>query len=690
MRVIGCDIGTRYIHLVAVGDDGPAIMQAVRLDGDPIDLIVAALAKLHPGPLGDLDIVITLSPALTGLSPVGYLGTAGFGDLPVLQFPALQSLLPRPLRLDVSERLDGRGMVAHPLDDESLHLAVQSLLSRGAPVIAVSFLHADLNPVHEQQAVRRIRNQAPQHPVTAGHLAAPVGDEAGRAAAAVMNAAMIPGTAAFLDRLQQQLAGRQHRGGLAVMAATGGALPPAEARDRPIETGQGTQAAGIAAAALIAAGTGHDTVVGLDVGAGGAVTGLIRAGRPLERSNDAGAAGLPPIRVTRLDVNPLAIGGETPVWVDDVGLLRVEPSAHHAGAPICLGGRQVTVMDLQVALGRLDPARLAAGGAGVDAATVRAALGDQLAAPLDSTMEAVADGGLRLAADRLAAGVQRTLDTAGQSRTGLVLAAVGGAGPMLAVPVARRLRLGKILVPPAAGLAGALGCAGADFRLDRAAAIEQPLDQVDVDRLRDLADAHIDDCAARLAAVGADVTDLTVSHSIEFRFAGTESVLGAPLAISRLSRDRLQSLSDITWRSRFGIDPAVAPPMVSALRTAVVSARPAIVLGGLLDRDSRRDSLAGALTGHRDTWFDRAPRPVDPDDPQPAGQSLGTAAWVGTPVYRHDRLPTRATLIGPALIEAPHATLVVEPLNHVQIDSDGTLTVGIALNIAQDADEEAA
>jgi len=690
MRIIGCDIGTRYAHFIAVSDDGPPVVRAARIAGDPVELLLHALERIKPGPLGDTDIVITLSPALTGFAPVGSLCTAGFGDLPVLHFPELEPLLPRHMRLEVAERLDARGRIAHELDGESLQASVQSLTARGAQAIAVSFLHADLNPDHERKAIQRIRNLAPKLMVTAGHLAAPVGDDASRTAAAIINAAMMPGTAGLIARLRQAFEGRSHRGILAVMAATGGALPTNEAADRPIEIGQGTQAAGIAGAAYVAAGTGHATVAALDVGASGAVTGLIRAGRPLERSNSAGAAGLPPIRVTRLDANPLAVGGETPVWVDDAGLLRVEASAFHTGSAISLGGQQVTLMDLQAALGRLDPTVLAVGDQPVPPESVRAAVMHQLAEPLETDLEVASHAALRVAVDRLASGVQRTLDSAGRSRDGAVLAPVGGAGPMLGVAVARRLGIDKLIVPATAGLSGALGCAGADHRLDRASAVEQPLDKVDAGQLRDLMEAHVDDCSARLAGIGLDVSDALISHTVEFRQAGAEQVLTSQLPGSKVTRDQLKSLSDIAFRGRFGVEPAAGTPTVSAVRTSVVINRPAIVLGNLIDADARKERLADALIGYREVWFDRAPRPVDPDEPEPAGNSLGAAAWVGTPVYRRDRLPTQATIFGPAIIEAPHTTIVIEPLNHVQSDRDGTLTISIALNIAQDAEEEAA
>src|SRR6201992_3654961 len=79
-----------------------------------------------------------------------------------LRSPPPEPLVPRHFRLGVKERLKANGEVAIPLDDTSLGDAIAAIKRSGATSVAVCFLHAYLNPVHELAAVERLTRELPE------------------------------------------------------------------------------------------------------------------------------------------------------------------------------------------------------------------------------------------------------------------------------------------------------------------------------------------------------------------------------------------------------------------------------------------------------------------------------------------------------------------------------------------------
>jgi len=64
-------------------------------------------------------------------------------------FPPPVPIVPRRRRFGVPERLDFRGEVVEPLDEEAVREAVRRLRLQKTESIAVCLLFSFLNPVHE-------------------------------------------------------------------------------------------------------------------------------------------------------------------------------------------------------------------------------------------------------------------------------------------------------------------------------------------------------------------------------------------------------------------------------------------------------------------------------------------------------------------------------------------------------------
>ena len=75
-------------------------------------------------------------------------------------------LVPRYLRMPVTERLSAQGDVLLPLDMASVDVAIERLSQESVQSVAVGLMHCYANPEHEQRVASRIRERLPDMFVT--------------------------------------------------------------------------------------------------------------------------------------------------------------------------------------------------------------------------------------------------------------------------------------------------------------------------------------------------------------------------------------------------------------------------------------------------------------------------------------------------------------------------------------------
>ena len=309
----------------------------------------------------------------------GLLVTAGFRDileiarqiryeLYNLQTEKPRPLIPRELCVEVPERLDHRGEVLVPLDEQALVRAVETLRAEKLDSIAVCFLHSYRNPAHEQRAGEIIEQICPGLPVSISSEIAPEIREYWRASTAVTNAYVAPAVSSYLDAIEQKMSARGVTTGLHIMQSSGGVMTVASAKKRPVTMLESGPAAGVIAAAFFAELTGFGDAISFDMGGTTAKVGLILDGKPrvvseFEAGGVAGSgSGIAkgsgyPILVPVMDLVEVGAGGGSIAWIDAGGLMRVGPKS--AGAdpgPGCYGkgGREPTVTNANLTLGRLN------------------------------------------------------------------------------------------------------------------------------------------------------------------------------------------------------------------------------------------------------------------------------------------------------------------------------------------------
>ena len=560
-------------------------------------------------------------------------------------------VIPRDLRLEVPERMDARGRVLTPLDETAVSEAVRQLLAAGCESLVVHFLHAYANPAHELRAVEIATRLWPNSHVTAGHALLSESREYERGVTAALNAAVQPLLERYVTRLADQLAERGYRQELLVMNGNGGMVSARSVSREAVKTVMSGPASGVMAAVATGRRAGIGNLLTYDMGGTSTDVAMIRNGvAPV--SNEIEVEYAMPIHVPMVDVRTVGAGGGSIARVDQGGMLRVGPdSAGSTPGPICYGrgGTQVTISDANLILGRLPAHRF---GEAADAA--RAAIAEQIGAPLGLGAEEAAEAVLRLANTHRAGAIRMVSISMGADPRDFALFAFGGAGPLHAVALARELSVPQVLIPARPGITNALGCVVADLRHDFVRTLNRPLDTVDISTVHDILREQETEGRRLVEGEHITLTGLRTEFSADMQFVGQTHLLRVPLPSGQPTRDEMQALFEQAYHARFRVDlPTMRANLVN-LNCSVIGARPEIDLSILIDPAGRR--ARAEPESIRPVWFN---------------------GWHDTPVYWRDHLPLDLHLSGPAIIEQMDTTIVVDPGCTIRSDTDGNLIVEV-------------
>ena len=671
---VGVDIGGTYTDLIAQGGEGGLVRLAKTptTPEDPAEGVMNALAEAGLD-LGAVDVIVHGTTITTNafierrIAKVGLITTAGFRDIlelgrrtrpqPYGMTGEFEPLIPRELRLEVTERIDAEGRVLQPLDPEEVRAKARQLVDAGCEALVIHFLHAYANPSHELAALAAAREVWPNAFVTAGHQLLSEFREYERGCTASINAAVQPTLARYLESLQRRLRAGGYRHDLLVMLGNGGATSAEIAWEEALKSVMSGPASGVIAASWIARQSGLDQVITYDMGGTSSDVGLILKGEPSissEREIDYAM----PVHVPMVDVHTIGAGGGSIAFLDEAGLLQVGPqSAGALPGPICYGrgGQAVTVTDANFLLGRLSQSRLTGIAQPATAAEVEAAITRDIGAGLGLGPLEAAEAVLRIANQKMAGAIRLVSLERGHDPRDFTLFAFGGAGPLHAAALARELAVPRVLVPPRPGVANALGCLVADARRDFVKTLNVPLSKLDEAELRETFTAQVAAGEASLAEEKTDFAAIEAQHSADMLFRGQTHLLRVALPGANVSKDELARLFDAAFFARFAVRLPEIEAVVVNLNTTLVG-RHADHLAGQSE-GAGDGSLEETLVERRPVWFN--------------------GAMQDTPVYDRQRLTPGLVFAGPAIVEQLDATTVVEPGDRAESDPHGNLIITI-------------
>lgn len=666
--IAGIDVGGTFTDLVIVDPE----TGTVRLAKVPTTLPNQAAGVLEAletagADLSEIDLIVHGTTTTTNavlertLSKTGLITTMGFRDVLELgrrtrphaygMHGRFVPIIPRDLRLEVHERMDARGTVLTPLDEDAVGNAALCLRAQGCESVVIHFLHAYANPAHERRAAQIVAEIWPNDHITMGHALLSESREYERGVTAAVNASVQPLLDRYVSRLADQLAKRGYRHDLLVMNGNGGMVSACTVSKEAVKTVMSGPASGVMAAVATGRRAGMANLLTYDMGGTSTDVAMIRDGRaPV--SNEIEVEYAMPIHVPMVDVRTVGAGGGSIARVDTGGMLQVGPeSAGSTPGPVCYGrgGTRVTISDANLLLGRLPASRF---GQATEAA--RLAMADQIARPLGLSIEQAAEAVVRVANVHMAGAIRMVSISMGADPRDFSLFAFGGAGPLHAVALARELAVPKVLVPARPGITNALGCVVADLRQDFVRTVNQPLDQVDIGTIHAILARQEADGRRLVEAEAIRLTTMRAEYSADMQFVGQTHLLRVPLPHALPTRQELQALFEAAYHHRFRVDlPTIRANLVN-LNTSVIGERPEMDLSALIDGSGRRTTAEAAT--NRPVWFD---------------------GWVQTPVYWRDHLPLDLLLEGPAIIEQMDTTIVIEPKCLVTSDTDGNLIVQV-------------
>jgi N-methylhydantoinase A len=584
----------------------------------------------------------------------------------------LELELPRPLvdvshRIEAAERMAADGAVVTDLGQaemERIALAVQAL---GVRSVAVSFLHAYLNDAHERRMADYLAARLPGVAVSISSELAGEIKEFERSSTVVASAYVKPLVADYLRQLQSRIDAVADAVPLRIMVSSGGFTSGDAAARAPILLLESGPAAGVLSALNTAAVHGVSNVLAFDMG-GTTAKACVVAGAepPVAYSFECArvhrfkrGSGLP-ILIPSIDLIEIGAGGGSIAHVNQMGLLNVGPeSASSVPGPVCYGqgGEQITVTDADLMLGYLNPANFLGGEMTLRLDLVREAMA-RLAAELDMDAVQVAWGIHNMVNENMASAARIHIAEKGHDPRDFTMLATGGAGPVHAAEVARKLRMPRLLASIAAGAGSCLGMLAAPARADRAWSQPALLAEVDwAEVARRLHGLRVD-AGQELSKAGASEAAAQWSIGAEMRYYGQGDNVAVTLPYGELDGPGAEAAVLAAFEARY-----------AALYGHVVpGARPQVLTWRLTGR-SRTQSRTFAWGQSRATESARKP---GRDIYLPLAGGFGPAE-----VYERYALPPGTHLEGPLILEERESTLVVPFAAGVDILPD--LTVAITL-----------
>jgi N-methylhydantoinase A len=664
---IGVDVGGTFTDLIAYDVESGEVVVAKRptTTGMPEVGVTSALRDFVPAPLisGCEYFVHGTTVGLNALlertgAVVGLLTTAGFrdvleirrgsrGEMLNLWWRPPPPLVPRRLRLSVSERMLATGKVLRELEREDIRVALETFASESVTAIAVAFINSYANPAHELEAEQVLRELGFDGSISLSHRVSGVYREFERTSTTVIDAYVRPATSSYVSRLENGLRELDCDAQFLMMRSGGGSMTFAEAATRPFETIGSGPVAGVEATAELARRLSLADVIAADVGGTSFDVSLIVDGRP-ETLNDAEILGFP-VQAPWVDIRSIGAGGGSIASLDRSGLLKVGPrSAGAIPGPVAYGrgGTEPTVTDAALVLGMLGEGRLA-GGLQLDLGAAEHAL-EPLASALGMPTADAARGIIDIASAHMVDAIQEITISRGRDSREATLVAYGGAGPLFATLLAGQLGIEQIVIPRHSGNFSAWGLLSADITQTAARMLLAPLDAEAVQRSSATWTELLDGLELRSAG---DERVTRSEASLDLRYSGQEYSLTVAVDTNGAgigaSSEEIAETFAANYERTFG--------HTMDERVEVVAVR-ATVRAPLPDREAHGGGADGA-DGSGATW---------------RTYSFSAGSWRDFVVL--DRA-VMSTVEGPALITEPTATTYLDAGYAARSSDDGSMIV---------------
>lgn len=669
MLRLGVDVGGTFTDLVlydpgkksiaiekipsSLNNQSEAVMDGIAR----MRISVAELERLVHGTTVATNTVLELTGArvavvtTAGHRDVLVVGRGNRLDMYNIKAPPLKSLIERASCYEVHERVLADGTVLQALDEAEVERLADELASKDIEAVAVCFLHSYTKPEHELRCAEILRRRLPDAAVVASSDVLPEYREYDRFSTTALNAYIAPAMQKYLRALSRALDKDGLSGSLEIMTSNGGSLPVERIYDLPVLTMLSGPAAGVIAATHLGSMGGYPNLITCDMGGTSSDICLIHD-LSFAMTTDGKVATLP-VKMRQIDIHTVAIGGGSIASSGAANFLTVGPrSAGSMPGPACYGrgGKLPTITDANLILGRLNADRTLGKEIVLDLEAAQRAMG-RLAETVGLSIEAMAEGVIRLATVSLASAIKEVSIMSGQDPRDFVFLPYGGAGPLQAADVAAELDMETVIVPPLPGNFSALGLLVSDARRDYVKTRIALLDDMDAEAIRNTFTALAAEAERELDFVGLPRDGRVFSATLDMRYVGQSFELPVPVPIDGSSTEDIARGFEDVYVARYGMGTGTAIEIVNyRLAAWCCSDKPRLPEIQGIGR-----SAAAALLGHRPAIFN--------------GNIMETA------IYDRDKLPEGFAFNGPAIVEEVGSTTSVPPGWTAELDRVGCLVL---------------
>jgi N-methylhydantoinase A len=686
--IVGVDIGGTFTDCVVLTESGKitigkalstpdgfaqgavdAIADAARSLGffNGGEVLRSARLFFHACTIGE-NTLITRSGATTGLiTTTGFADTLlmmrgritdGLTDEEATHLSAMSKPAPfvsRRFIEEVCERIDYKGEVIMALDSDDAEEALKRLIAKGVESVAVCLLWSVVNDAHEKLIADLLNRKYPTLFFALSHEVAPFVGEYERTATTVFNAYIGPKISAYLTKLGRVLKSQGLKRDPLIMQAYGGVLGAEATCKNAVGTIESGPASGVVGTQFVGRLIEEPNVIATDMGGTTFKVSVIRDG-VIERDYK-------PVLLqhrvlsSKIWVESIGAGGGSIAWVDaETGLLKVGPQG--AGAkpgPVCygLGGNEPTVSDANLILGYLNENYFLGGKMRLDRAAALNAIRAKIAQPLGMSELQAASGIHRIATAHMSDLIRKATVEKGHDPRNFALFAYGGAAPIHASRYAAQLRIKKVIVPLTASVHGAMGLISSDVVYEYGKS-DHLIVPVDLARVNENFAGLVKQALRDLGHAGFKSEDIRIGRSVDMRYRYQVHELNVPFppgtaGITPDAMEQLYSRFDALYEKAYGQGSAYreAGKEIIIFRVTAIGelGRPKIERASMRKTDVER-----AVKDKRGVYFG------DYDK------------FVPTAVYDFQRLQPGSEIFGPAIVETPVTTIVVNPGDRAAMD----------------------
>jgi len=673
VKRVAVDIGGTFTDIVYIDE---TTMQIVvdKVRSTPWNIgqgVVEAIKKIHVT-MSEVDLFIHGTTAGINTivqkkgSKIGLISTKGFTDVLEMargdkkelydyMWKKPKPLVPRYLRVGVSERTNHLGEILEKLDEREAKEIIEKLKEHGVEAIAVCLLHSYVNPENERRLGEIIEEVWPEVTFALSHLVAREMREYERTSTTVINAYIEKAVVHYLSRLSENLKEAGFLGQLLVLGPSG-VLGVEAIKEKAIYTLASGPIGGAAGAAYLAELCGIQDVVTMDVGGTSFEVSVIKDGVNVEK-HQTEIMGYP-VLMAGMDIRPIGAGGGSIARVDTAGLLTVGPESAGANpGPMAygMGGTEPTVTDAALVNGLIDPDYFLGGEIRLDLDLAKKGIRD-IAEKLGLRFHETADGILSVARNNMTTATMEILVGQGLDPREFALMSYGGAGGIFAANLAKDMSISRIIIPPAPGVFSARGILAMNLVHTYANAYVHAIDELNIQELEGIYRDMEHNAFKLLVSEGMSEDVIDCARSLDICYEGQRYYIETPLPTGKLNENdnimrEIRDSFERLYEKRYG------HLMKAPLRT--INAR--LKTTGKVKEIPLSEIKRGteiprtAIKKRRKVFLE--------------------GDFVESQIYERSGLLWGNTIDGPAIIEEPFHTTVVMPNQTLHVDILGNLII---------------